>query len=90
MAALIKAAQEMLLEIAQELRGIYRRLEGMAAALPPPDQQVDPEADDVATELRNVIRTVNAECLRSAIDDLRTVAYYPEEPPEEDGAGEPA
>jgi hypothetical protein len=85
MAALLKAAQEMLLEISKELQGIHTRLETMVAALPPSEES-DWEPDDVATELRNVIRTVNERCLVSAIDDLRLAAYFPEEPPEEESS----
>ena len=82
MAALLKAAQEMLLDIAQELQGINKRLENMAAALPPWPQG-DTAEDDVARELRAIIESVCNECLRSAISDLRSAAYYPAEPPDE-------
>ncbi|HEV8577892.1 MAG TPA: hypothetical protein VGX68_02320 [Thermoanaerobaculia bacterium] len=83
MAALVKAAQEMLLGIAEELRGIYKRLENIAGALPPWPQGEE-EGDDVVREMRAIIESVLKECLRSAIDDLRLAAYYPDEPPAED------
>ncbi|HEV8580945.1 MAG TPA: hypothetical protein VGX68_17905 [Thermoanaerobaculia bacterium] len=82
-AALVKAAQEMVLEAAKELTEIYGRLEVMVAALPP-SPQPDAELDDVLTELRCVVRTVLAEYLRLAADDLRAVGLYPAEPPDEE------
>jgi hypothetical protein len=85
MAALVKGAQEMLLEMTTVLQGIQGRLEGMAAALPP-SPQGDPELDDVVTELRNIIGTVLDDRLRPAIADLRDAAYYPAEPPANEGS----
>lgn len=86
MMALVKAAQEMLLEMIEELQGFHRRLESMVGALPPSPQD-DPELDDVVMELRNVIGTVLKDYLRPAIADLRDAAHYPAEPPDsEDSA----
>ncbi len=86
-AALVNAARGILLDNAQELAAIYSRLEGLAAALEGPPMK-RPEAEDVAEEMRVVVRSVLQECLRSAIGDLRSAAYYPEEPPSEEDSWE--
>lgn len=83
MAALVNAARELLLEITADLAGIYSRLEGIGSALAGPPKR-DPEAEDVLEEMRLVIGSVLHECLRSAIGDLRSAAYYPAEPPDEE------
>jgi hypothetical protein len=83
---LARGAQEMLPGFVKMLEGIRAALQEILVGLPPP-QPPDDEDDEVSVteELRAVIECVIRDSVNPAIADLRAAAYYPEEPPEEDG-----
>jgi hypothetical protein len=89
MAAMVSAAQEMLLAMSKALAEHGGQLEELLAVLSRP-QSGDPESEEVLTKLLDVSRCVLAEHVRPAIADLRRAAYFPAEPPGEGGTGEGA
>jgi hypothetical protein len=60
------------------MKGHWYRLQGVVANLP--SRTDDPEAEDVAVELRDVIACVLVDSIGPAIRDLLSAASYPQEP----------
>jgi hypothetical protein len=89
MAAMVSAAQELLLAMSEAFAELGEQLEELLAVLPRP-QPADPESEEVLTKLLDVSRGVLAERVRPAIADLRRAAYFPAEPPGEGSTGEEA
>jgi hypothetical protein len=77
-------AQTQLLEILRDQEAIRDRLAAVAAALPPSPGDGSRE-DDSAVGRRDVIDCILADSIRPAIADIRRAAFYPEEPPADDG-----
>jgi hypothetical protein len=75
------AAQEALLEIANELESIYARLVSLRAMVPPTPMELDPAIEpdvmDRPTAVRSVIGCVLHDRLSPAIRDLRAAAVSP-------------
>jgi hypothetical protein len=70
-------AREEARRVAGEMTGHWYRLQGVVASLPP--RGGDPEAEDVAVELRDVIACVLVDSIGPAIRDLLSAASYPNE-----------
>lgn len=73
-------AREEVRRVAGEMKGHWYRLKGVMASLPPKSD--DPDAEDVAVELRDVIACVLVDSIGPAIRDLLSAAAYPDEPEE--------
>lgn len=71
-------AREEVRRVAGEMKGHWYRLQGVMASLPP--RGGDPEAEDVAVELRDVIACVLVDSIGPGIRDLLAAASYPDEP----------
>jgi hypothetical protein len=74
------AAQEALLEMAEQVESIGRRLRETYASLAVPANEVlmllGEEEMDVSTEIRSVIECVLADSIGPAVRDLRAAATY--------------
>lgn len=87
-AVIESAAQEILLETVEMLEQVRHRLQSLVTVLPAQEEDWDPAEDNVIAELQAVIPGVLKECIRPAIGDLLSAAYFPDEPPEEGEQGE--
>jgi hypothetical protein len=78
------AAQEALLELANEVESIGRKLEAIHASLSIPPNEgmmlLGEDEMDVSTEIRSVIECVLADSIGPAVRDLRAAATYKPSP----------
>lgn len=79
-AAIVSAAQDLLLTMVEELERFHDRLQSAFRTLPSP-KHADSATADVLMELRNVIGCVLEERIGPALTDLRDAALYPNELP---------
>jgi len=87
------AAQEALLEMADEVESVGRRLEAIHASLSiPPNEDMmllGEDEMDVSTEIRSVIECVLADSIGPAVRDLRAAATYKPSPGRKKGRPAP-
>jgi hypothetical protein len=83
------AAQEALLELANEVESVGRRLEAIRASLSIPPNEgmmlLGEDEMDVSTEIRSVIECVLADSIGPAVRDLRAAATYKPSPDRKKG-----
>jgi predicted trehalose synthase len=87
------SAQEALLEIAEQVEAIGRRLRETHTSLPiPPNEDLmllGEDEMDVSTEIRSVIECVLADSIGPAVRDLRAAATYKPVPDRKKGKKTP-
>ena len=87
------AAQGALLEVAEQVESLGRRLEAIRASLSiPPNEDMmllGEDEMDVSTEIRSVIECVLADSIGPAVKDLRAAATYRPAPDRKKGKQAP-